>query len=103
MSENNEKIQKIEDPYTLELSKPIKLADVSYETLTLTEPTAGQVEKATNTSNAVTSNIIMISEVAKVPETVVRRLSSRDFAKAVKYLENFISGGPETGGTYSPN
>ena len=95
MSENIEKPKEIEDPYILQLRKPVKLGDVPYETLTLTEPTAEQMEEASVPHNGVTSNIVLVSKVAKIPEAAVRKIGYRDFSRAVKYLENFI--GPQTG------
>jgi Phage tail assembly chaperone proteins, E, or 41 or 14 len=87
----------LDEPFILKLSKPVTLGNVSYETLTLREPTAEDVEKASGVANPATSNILLISAVADVPAVFIRKISHRDLKRAVKYLENFTADGPETG------
>jgi len=90
-----------EDTTDLELVVPVTFQGGSYAKLSLAEPTAGQLEAATNTANSVTSNVILISKVAKVPLLMARELSARDFRAASEWLAGFTAGGPETGETSS--
>jgi Phage tail assembly chaperone proteins, E, or 41 or 14 len=89
--------EQFEDPYILKLSKPISIGTEVYEEITLTEPTAGQVEKASAAPNASASNIVLVSMVSNVPELIIRRMTYRDFSKAVAYLENFLRDGRKAG------
>lgn len=91
----------IEDPYILVLKKPVTLG-TEYVSLTLTEPTCGQVDEATKRDTNHGTNIALISLVAKVPEGVARKLSYTDYKEAVKYLENFTENTLETGAISSP-
>lgn len=87
------------DPFTLVLARPVDLAGVAYNSLTLTEPTTGQVEAASGKPTAVASNIALVASVAKIPEAVVRLMAYTDFKQAVDYLDFFMTGGRATGET----
>lgn len=79
-----------EPPDTLVVSfkTAIKLADNSYSSITLSEPTARQMEAA-HDPNPITSNILLIAENAGVPVEVVRDMKKRDLEKALTYLTSF--------------
>lgn len=87
------------DTLRLALIKPVTFPSgekgVTYEHLDLAEPTAGQLEKAA-AANGITSNIILIAEVAKVPLGAVRLLCKRDLEGAVKFLSSFTNGDQPT-------
>ena len=74
---------------TLKLRKKVNLEGMELSELQLCEPNAGQLEKASFASTGVAANIILISEVAKVPMAAVRLLSKRDLEAAVRYLSGF--------------
>ena len=81
----------MEDSLELQLRKPIEWNDITYETLKLTEPTVGQLEKATNAKSEVGVGIDLIAAVAKVPRRVVEMMSQRDFQEAADFLSSFSS------------
>lgn len=86
-----------EDPYILVLNPPITVGEFTQKELTLTEPTAGHVEKALQHNNTASSNIALIAAVSGVPEPIIRKMKFRDYQRAVEYLESFTSGGRATG------
>lgn len=87
------------------LRKPVMLGDVTYAELTLREPTAGELSKATRGGggNNVDVGIWLISLVAKVPRGAVEQLCQRDFTEANDFLGSFTIDGPETGETSLPS
>lgn len=89
----------MEDEKTIALRKPVALGEVKYEALTLREPTAGELARASESSTDVGVAISLISLVAKVPRGVVEKLCQRDFQEAADFLAGFTVTGPETGET----
>lgn len=89
------------DTFHLDLVKPVIIGEgdkaQSYDALDLCEPTGAQMEKAANTTNPVTSNLILIAEVSSVPLAVVRRMCQRDIEAATDFLKGFMAPGPQTG------
>ena len=80
------------DEITIQLRKPVALGDITYSTLDLKEPTAGQLEKAASSSSSSVGMVInLISTVAVVPRKVVEGLCQRDFKEASDFLEAFES------------
>lgn len=90
---------------TVELRKPVMLADKTYAELNLREPTAGELSKATRAGgdNNVDVAISLISQIAQVPTKVVQDLSQRDFQECNDFLGSFTLTGPETGEMSLPN
>jgi hypothetical protein len=92
------------DTITITLRKPVTIGELKFENLNLQEPTAGQLEKA---SNGVTSSvgvvINLISAVAVVPRKVAESLCQRDFQEASDFLNSFNDLAPSTGETLLPN
>lgn len=99
---NTEAGAKIPDELIIALRKPITLGEVVYDKLSLREPTAGELEKA---STAATSNLgaimNLISAVAKVPRRVVESLGQRDFKEVSDFLDSFSAAALTTGETSS--
>jgi hypothetical protein len=85
----------VDDTLQLALTKPVKLGDVEYTEITLTEPTAGQIETALREPQQTTANIVLIAAIAKVPPGAVRNMCLRDFNKCVQFLEGFTKGEEE--------
>lgn len=88
----------------LTLRKPVVLGKgedaLTYDKLTLREPTAGELEKATgNATSNVSISITLIHLVAGVPRGVVEKIGQRDLKEASDYLGGFTEDGPETGQT----
>ncbi|WP_110947414.1 phage tail assembly protein [Pseudomonas bohemica] len=86
-----------EDETTITLSKPVAIgkgdAAVTYEEITLREPTAGEMEKASRADTSIGSAITLISLVAAIPRSAVEKFSKRDLVAANKFLEGFTETG----------
>lgn len=82
---------------TLTLRGPVEYGGQTYDKLDLCEPTAGQMEKASTGATGVAYNIILISEVAKVPIGAVRLIKKRDLEDAIDFLRGFQNDAPPTG------
>lgn len=91
----------MEDTKTITLRKPIDFEGRTIDKLELSEPTAGQMEKAAAGANGIASNLILIAEVASIPLGAVRLLKKRDLEAAVDYLSGFRNDAPPTGGASS--
>lgn len=85
------------DTLTITLRQPIKFAGVDYEKIELREPRAGEMAKASNTSNGIEMSITLISLVAKIPRGAVEQLCARDLEEASNYLGGFTVGGQAIG------
>lgn len=86
------------------LRKPVVLGKgesaLTYEKLTLREPTAGELEKATTTATSdIGMSITLISLVAGVPRGVAEKIGQRELKEANEYLAGFTEDGPEPGPT----
>lgn len=83
----------MEETKTILLTKPIKLGEApEILEVTLTEPTAGQIETALKEPSTTTSNIVLIALIAKLAPAQVRAMGLRDFNKCVEYLQSFTNG-----------
>jgi hypothetical protein len=82
----------LDDTLQLTLTSPVQLGDTEYSEITLTEPTAGQIEAALKEPQQTTANIVLIAAIAKIPPGAVRRMGLRDFNKCVQFLEGFTKG-----------
>ena len=85
----------MDDTLHLTLLKPVKLGDIEYSEITLTEPTAGAIEAALKEPQQTTANIVLIASIAQVPAGAVRQMCLRDFNKCVQFLEGFTRGEEE--------
>lgn len=82
-------VDQFEDEFDLVLREAIVLGTASYETLHLTEPTAGQLMKASKHVNDVESLIALISLNAKVPMAVIEKMKQRDMERAGAFFAHF--------------
>jgi hypothetical protein len=88
----------MEDTKVITLDKPIVVGETSYESLTLREPEAGELERATKGDRAgLTVTIDLISMIAGVPRKVAEKLPSRKLSEAAQFIEGFTVTGPQTG------
>lgn len=88
----------MEDEKILTLRKAVRLGDDTYATLTLREPTAGELERATRDGRSgLTVTIDLISMVAAVPRQVIEKITGRDLREAADYIGGFTEDGPTTG------
>ena len=84
---------------TIALKKAIEHGGQTYGKLDLCEPTAGQMEKAGVHANGVTSNIMLLADVASWPPDAVRKIPKREFEEAIDFLRGFTFAAPTTGET----
>lgn len=89
-------IQKI-----ITLRKPVTLGEKTFTELTLSEPTAGQIEKASIAGGKVDMSvaIALIALVSGAPRTAIQMLGQRDFKEASDFLGGFskeLDSGEET-------
>lgn len=90
----------MEDEQIITLDKPVKIGDMEYHSLTLREPTAGEIERATaKDERGISVTINLISMVAAVPRKVVENLPQRKFQKAAEIIESFTDTSETTGKT----
>lgn len=82
------------DTYTL--AEPVELGDTTYSELTFRRLRVTDMEKAFH-ANSITMAIKLLAFSTRVPEGVIRRLSSEDFEGANDALANFQSNFPKTG------
>src|SRR5260364_12066 len=85
------------------LHKSVKVGEITYETLTLREPTAGQLEKASQATTQIGVAISLIALVAKVPRAVIEHLCQRDLKTISDFLGRFSEDAPETSAMPLPN
>lgn len=86
---------------TITLRKPVTLGDLPFASISLREPTAGELEQAENSASGLSTVINLISIVGKVPRTVAERLCQRDFKEAADFLNSFDDADQTTGSTSS--
>ena len=79
------------DELVLELSKPISIGEQTYESITLTEPTAGQLIESGKAGTPMEQIAKLINLNGKVPASVVNRMLQRDFDKASDFFGHFSS------------
>jgi hypothetical protein len=88
----------MEDQKVINLRKAVKLGDDTYTSITLREPTAGELERATRDGRAgLTVAIDLIAMVAAVPRKVIEGITGRDLREASDYIEGFTEDGPTAG------
>lgn len=79
----------VPDELAMTLRKPIKLGELEYATLDLTEPTVAQLRKAGKAGDAIDQLATLIHLNAKVPMTVVDQISQRDMEDAARFFMRF--------------
>ena len=83
----------VNDELELTLRSPVSSGDVQYESITLKEPTAEQIDlftKDIDKYGAVRAQIKFIALNSTTPEGAIKKLKARDFKEAVDYLANFL-------------
>ncbi|MGC4059941.1 MAG: phage tail assembly protein [Aquabacterium sp.] len=85
----------IEAEKTIDLLSPITIgrgeAAVDYATLTLREPTAGQLRKAMREPDDIGVLMSLVQQTASVPTRVVEQLSQRDLGECQRFFLQFSS------------
>ena len=77
------------DTLTLQLVAPVEFAGVTYESITLTEPTIAQLRKAEKAGSSLDQIASLISLNAAVPAGMVDRLRQRDMEAAADFFGRF--------------
>jgi hypothetical protein len=92
--------QAIPEQMTLTLIKPISIGSgpnaVEYRDLLLTEPSVGELKKASKAGNSIEVLAALISLNAKVPMSVVDQMKQRDLDKAGDFFALFGNESPQT-------
>lgn len=79
----------IPDTFVLDLREPIKLADLEFSSLTLTEPTGEQLSASYKQPQAIESLMTLIAMNAKVSPAVVKQIRQRDLQRADDFFSSF--------------
>lgn len=83
------------DTKILKLRVPVTIGkdgnEVTYDTLTLREPLAREIEEAGG------SNIALIAIISAIPRKAAEQLHGRDYMEAVGHLNSFLTDSLETG------
>ena len=88
-----------QDEFTLELRKPLVVGEVTYASLKLREPTAGELSKANKQSDPIDTMILLISMIAMVPKTAIEQMTQRDLEEAADFLGHFSGDSQKTSET----
>ena len=80
----------------IKLEKPATVGDMTCESITLREPTAGELEESWNPNN-VAMVLKLVARMNGLPLALVRQIGARDFAKIDAALLPFMQAGQTTG------
>lgn len=92
------------DELLLPLRRPLVTAKGEVSTLSLREPTAGEIDKFTRTmarEGNIAAMLGLITAVSGIDKPLLEKLGARDFVKASEYLDGFMAASPKTGETQS--
>lgn len=78
------------DSKKITLKEPIELDGNSYTSITLNEPTAGQIETSRKAGGGDANVIRLIALCSGTPETVVRQMKARDYREAARFCDLFF-------------
>jgi hypothetical protein len=81
----------IQDELVITLMKPIKLGPLEYLELRLTEPTMGQLRKASKAGAPLDQLAFLIAENSGTPQPAVDRMLKRDIERAGDFFAQFES------------
>ena len=89
------------DKKVISLKKPLVLGEMSYDSITVREPTISEVEEAMKQPNQLGIAIALLATVSGIPTAMIRKLPSSEFAKATSAMSAFTLDSPETGDSLS--
>jgi len=81
---------KLPDSMTITLRSPIDIEGQTITTMTLREPTAGQIENARRAGVGETVAIRLIALCSGTPEAAVRKMKARDYKEAADFCLGFF-------------
>lgn len=84
------------DEITITLRKPIKVGEVEYTEISLTEPTAGQLRKAAKAGDSLDQVCELISLNGRIPKSAVDQMLQRDLNAASDFFARFGEASPPT-------
>lgn len=87
---------------TIRLKKPITLKgdSVTYETITLREPTIDELDRSSQVAgSSYACNAALISMVAGIPLAVARQMTKSLYEEATTFLSGFTWEPPQSGAT----
>ncbi|MDE3022261.1 MAG: phage tail assembly protein [Pseudomonadota bacterium] len=91
----------MDDEKIIELRKPVTIGKdesaITYTSLTLREPTAGELSKATKAGNDIDTAIALISIISKTPKSAIENLCQRDLQECSDFLASFSTDSRTTG------
>ena len=79
----------MEKSKTIVFEEPIKLGDVEYTEVTLTQPNAGQLAQAAMEPTSVHTAIALISAIGKMPRKAVEKMLDTDLEECSDFLGSF--------------
>ncbi len=74
---------------TILLDPAVSIGDKEFDSITLMEPTAGQLEKAMDAKTDIGIAITLIGLVSKVPRKVVEQLTQTQLKECSDFLGSF--------------
>jgi hypothetical protein len=83
--------QTIRDELVITFREPIMLVDLEFAEITLTEPTMGQMRKASKAGGPLDQLAHLIAFNASVPPAVVDKMRKRDIERAGDFFAQFES------------
>ena len=86
----------MEDQLTITLDPPLDAPGGPYAAIELREPTAGDLVE-TDGLEGYASDVRIISVIAGMPESAVRKIPARPFLQATRFISGFLKPAPPTG------
>jgi len=81
--------EKFGDILMLDLREPIKLADLEFTSLTLTEPTGEQLQRSYKAVEPMAGLFSLIADTAGVSPAVPKKMRQRDLQRAADFFAHF--------------
>ena len=86
----------VHDTLTLRLRNPVKVGEVEYAELKLTEPTVAQLIASSKAGTPIEQAVQLIRLNAALPMRAVEQLGQRDFEAAAAFFGRFQTQAPES-------
>jgi len=81
----------LEKSKTFTFEEPIKLGEVEYKEVTLRQPSAGELAKASMESNSIYVAIALISIIGKIPRKIAEQMLDTDLEDCSDFLGSFTA------------
>lgn len=90
------------DELEIVFREPIMLADLSFESVTLTEPTGTMLQLAAKEKDEYGALFVLITHAGKVPPSVPKAMRQRDLQRAMDFFAHFGSEASSTTSATTP-